>query len=152
MAEWISQNPTYGRGFLDTVVAAMKTDPGAALIVAGKIRLSTNPAFDANFNAAIADLTPDEATFTGYTAGGYAVSLSAVLNLGPTALGSLAHALIVCSADGTSQTCYGYWVDDGANVILMEAFDPDNPPSFELAGDFLDLDVVFPLQATQPAA
>jgi hypothetical protein len=149
-----SQNPQYGQAFLDTVLAAFKTVPGGALIVAGKLRLSKDPAFAPTPQSLIADLTPEECDFSGYTAGGYGLTLSAPVNLSTTVEGVLAGATAIATTASpfVANNVYGYWVDDGANVVLSEAFGAAGPIPIGAAGDFAQVDLRLPVGYVQPAA
>jgi hypothetical protein len=151
MAEFSSISPAYGQAFLDTIAAAYKTIPGAALIAAAKLRLSTDPAFAPTFGATIAALAAHEATFTGYPAGGAAIVLSAPVNLNADTVGALVNIIFLATAPLPANQAYGYWVDDGTNVILMERFPDGLGVHFAAAGDFLNLGVAFPQTMLQPA-
>jgi len=149
-----SLQPTYGRAFIDTVLAAYKTVPGGALIVSPKLRLSKDPAFNPQPGSLIADLTPQEADFSGYTAGGYALVLSAPVNLSGSVEGVLSSATAISVPAGpfVSNNLYGYWIDDGTNMICGEAFGGAGPIPIGLAGDFAQVDVRLPLLFTQPTS
>ena len=142
-----TQGVVYGRAFMATVLAALKTVPGAALIVAGKIRLSKDPAFAPTVDSVITDFTANEADFTGYTAGGYTVTLSAPLNQTTQILAVLCNALAIGGSPFTvPNTIYGYWIDDGTNVVMAEKFAPPGATAnFANTGDYLDLQVLLPI-------
>lgn len=150
MAEYNSTTVIYGRSFLNTILAAFKTLPAAALIIAAaKIRLSKDPAFAPTADSTIAGLAAQEATFTGYPAGGIAVVQSAPVNLSPGAQGELATALFTATGSAIGNVVTGYWIDDGTNVVLAERFAGGLNVSFAVANDFLELVVQLPLQTVQ---
>lgn len=151
MATYSSQLITYGQAYLETVAAANKTAPMTALIASGKLRLSNNPALVANPQATISQLAADECAYSGYTAGGIAVTLSGPLILSNSAVGMLCTGtfLATTATPFVSDSAHGYWIDDGTNVILVEAFPPGTVFSFAQAGAFLELVVLIPLQTSQ---
>jgi hypothetical protein len=134
---------------MDTVLLALKTVPGGALIVSGKARLSKDPSFAPTPDSTIASLAALEADYTGYAAGGIAVVLTTSLNLSPGCLGDLATALFEATGSAVTNTVYGYWVDDGTSVVCGERFAGGGVVAFQVAGDFLDLTVLLPMQLIQ---
>jgi hypothetical protein len=146
-----SQNVIYGTAFLNTVLAAFKTIPAAALIATGKLRLSHDPAFNPVPGTALAALVAQEANFSGYPAGGAAVVLSAPVNLSPTAQGAVVSNLFLATTASpfVNDNCTGYWIDDGTNFIMGEAFGAGQAAAFSSPGDFLELIVELPMQAGQ---
>jgi hypothetical protein len=149
VAYYTSNRIVYGTGFLNTVIGAFNTVPAAKLVNAAKLRLSLSNAFNPAPGSTIASLAANEATFTGYTAGGYAFAASAALNLSGNAQGSVTPILITASGSTTQNVIYGYWIDDGTNLILGEAFPVGQTVTFAAAGDFLQLLVYLPLQNRQ---
>lgn len=149
-----SQSVVYGRAFLATVLGALKVDPAAALIVAPKVRLTKDAVFNPLPSSLVADLELNEADFTGYTTGGYAPTLSGVVNLGSNIVGLTAGVLPTCSGAGapSPNTVYGWWMDDGTNVIVAERFANGLFFTFQNPGDFLDLAIALPLALLQAAA
>ncbi len=150
MNSYFGQNCVYGDEFANTVLAAYKTVPGGALIIGSStIRLSSDPAFNPTPGTTIASLTPNEATFSGYTAP--VVALSAPLNQSPVCAGILNNVLFIATT-GTpfvSGNVYGWWIDDGTNFIAGERFANGGIANFSEPGDFLDLTAVLPLQLQQ---
>ena len=150
MAAYSSQTITFGRAWLETVVAAWKTTASNPLINTAKLRLTTVSSFLPSPDATIAGLDANEANYSGYTAGGLAIVLSAPVNLSPTCVGSVVNETFIATAGSpfVPNVLTGYWADDGTNVIAMEAFGgagiPINGP-----GDFLALLMQLPLQALQ---
>lgn len=152
MSVYTTVGVVYGRTFMNTVLSVFKTASVPALIVAGKVRLSKDPAFSPTPDSTIASFTGQEATFTGYPAGGIAVSLTTNLFLTAGALGDLTTALYVDTGPAIGNTIWGYWIDDGVNVIAAERFAGGFSVPMSLAGDFLDLTVILPMQLTQQAS
>jgi hypothetical protein len=153
MATYTSLNVIFGRAFLNTVVAAWKTTSSGPLIASPKVRLAINPAFLPTPSSTISDLATDEADFSGYPSGGSSITLGAAVNLGVNIQGCVQPASFIAST-GTpfvSNTVYGYWLDDGTNVILAEAFPPGISFTFGSPGDFLELVVAIPANAIQAA-
>lgn len=148
---WTAQNVVYGRTFVNTILAAFAAAPLAELIDTAKIRLSQNPAFAPDPDSAIADLTPTEADYSGYTAGGIAMVVSAPLNLGTDVQGTMSSVLFkaTTATPFVSNTVYGWWIDDGTNLICGEAFPGGVNALFGSINDFLQLDVVTPLPLYQ---
>ena len=153
MTSYTSQALVFGRAFMNTIMAAFAARPAGPLVAAGaKIRLSQDPTFNPTPNSNVAGLSTNEATFSGYTAGGNAVTLSGPVNASPTCQGELASTLFVATASTVTNNVYGYWIDDGVNVIVGERFAGGGIASFNTSGDFLDLQIVLPGQLLQAAA
>jgi hypothetical protein len=149
--EYTAQQVTVGLTFADELLTALTTRPAAAIIAAGKIRLSQDPAFNPTPQSTVAALAANEATYSGYAAGGIALVLTVGLNLSPSIVGAVASALFVASGGGpfVSNNVYGYWVDDGTNLVVGEKFAGGGIASFGAPGDFLDLNVAVPLALGQ---
>lgn len=133
----------YGRAFANTILAALKTAPADPLIDAAKLRLSQDPAYNPTPSATIAALEAQEADYSGYTAGGYAVVVPNPVNLSGSAQGVFLSQLLTATTATpfVDNVLYGWWVDDGANVIAYGRFNQDNPPGMGQPGDFIDLGV-----------
>jgi hypothetical protein len=151
MNSYISQNVVIGQEFMNSLLACISTRPAAALVAAGKIRLSLDPSFNPTPQSTAATLSPNEATFTGYAAGGIAMVLSGAVNVSPVIQGVLANALFTATGSAISNNVYGYWIDDGTNLVIGERFSAAQIASFATAGDFLDLTCIIP-GALQQAA
>jgi len=149
-----TQELVYGSAFMDTVIEALVTRPAGALVVTGKVRLSKDPAFDPAPGSVITDFTTHEADYSGYAAGGIAVALSAPLNVTTTIRGALTSALFVAATASpfVPNNVYGYWLDDGTNVIAGERFAGGGVASFGAPGDFLDLEAMLPFGLLQGVA
>lgn len=151
MPAFASSNPVYGTAFLNSLLNAYKTTAAGPLVATAKVRLNTNPAFNPGAGDTIADNVANEADFSGYPAGGIAVVLSAPVNLSTTCQGSLFNATYTAAAATpfVTGTAYGYWVDDGTNVIMGEKFGAGINFAFGVPGDFLELIGQMPQQAYQ---
>jgi hypothetical protein len=149
--DYVSQSVGYGSAFADTVQAALKTRAAAALVATPKIRLSSNSNFNPTPQSSIATLSASEAAFSGYPAGGASGTVSDPVNLSTMAVGVLMSATFVATtaAPFVEGTCYGYWVDDGTNVIAYERFAGGIQVTFGVPGDFLQLDIELPMQLLQ---
>lgn len=154
MNNWITKSVVYGQSFLLTVVSALKTVPGGALVVAGKLRLSKDPAFNPTSASTISALAANEADYSGYASGGIAVVLTTGLLVGTVGVGAEAPAVFVAATATpfVPATVYGYWVDDGTNVIAAEAFGGGQSALFGAVGDFLALTLLLPFRFQQGAA
>lgn len=121
------------------------------MIATAKVRLSTNPSFVPNSLATIAELAANEANYSGYTAGGVALVVGSPVNLSPTCQGAVTAVSFVATAASpyVPSNVYGYWVDDGTNVIAQEAFAGGASVGFGAPGDFLELVLELPQQGPQ---
>lgn len=148
-----SQRLNIGRTWAKSNVAAFKTDPGAALIVTPKVRLSGDPVFNPTSDSTLASLVAGEAIFSGYTAGGYAPTFSDALNIAADVVGEIANVIptLATATPLVTATVYGYWMDNGADVIVSEKFANGITFTFALVGDFLDLQIVIPVMLSQKA-
>jgi hypothetical protein len=137
-----SINPVLAETLVASMVAAMKTIPGAVLVATPTVHLFT--AVTGNITPQIATTAFTEATFPGYAA--LTPTLAGPLNL--SANQGLAEGLsgsYVASTGITSpgQTCLGYWVDNGSTVMYVaELF--VTPVVFVNPYDFLELTVLLP--------
>ncbi len=136
---------------MDTVLAAFKTTASAALIASAKVRLSNNPSFRPTPTDTIAGNAATECDYSGYAAGGVALVVGAPANLSPTCQGAVTGVqfLATTATPFVASSAYGYWVDDGTNVILAEAFSAGFIATFAAAGDFLELVLEIPQQSPQ---
>lgn len=153
MAGYSSQLITYGNAYLKTQATAQKTAPTNPLINTGKVRLTTATGFSPSGTNTIAELSPNEANFSGYTAGGLALTLTGPVNLSALCEGMIAALtfLATTASPFVPNVLTGYWVDDGTNVIAQEAF-PSPGITISAAGDFLALLLQLPQQVNQPCA
>jgi hypothetical protein len=148
-----SQSVTFGRTFYNTILSALSTRAAAALIVAGKVRLSNNPSFNPSADVQISTLAASECDYSGYASGGIAAVVGGPVNLSANTQGVIIPALFqATSADPFVQaTAYGWWIDDGTNVIAFERFAGGGSARFGAAGDFLALNVLLPGELLQSA-
>lgn len=149
MAQYSSQQVVFGRAFALAVVAALKTAPANPLINLAKLRLSQSPVFNPTPLNVPADFIANEATYSGYTAGGVAVVLTVGLVLSQGAVGAFFGNLFLATGAAVQNLVYGYWIDDGTNVIVAERFAGGVNFPFQQNGDNLDLNVFIPVQLTQ---
>lgn len=151
MASFASANPVYGSAFLASIIGAYKTAPMNPLIDTAKVRLSNNPAFVASPGSTVAELDATECAYSGYAAGGIALVVGAPVILSATCEGAVTalQFLATSATPFVSDTAYGYWIDDGVNVILSEPFSVPGGIPFAAAGNFLELIVQLPQQAPQ---
>ena len=148
---YTSQNVVYGTAFLNTVIAALKTTAAGPLVATAKVRLSKDPSFRPTPANTIAELAANETDYSGYTAGGVALVVGNPVNLSPTCQGAVTglQFLSTTATPYVSDQAYGYWVDDGTNVILAEAFPAGTIANFASPGAFLELVLQLPMQAPQ---
>lgn len=151
MTNYTAQNVTFGQAFMNTIMAALKTVPSGALIATAKLRLSNSPSFAPTPASTIASLDATECAYSGYTAGGIAVSLSAPLNLSTVCQGVLTNGLFLATTASpfVPDVAYGWWIDDGTNFIAGERFSGNQSASFASPGAFLDLNALVPGQLAQ---
>jgi len=143
-----AQRVTLGEDFANTVLAALKTVPGGALVTAGKLRLSKDPTFNPQPSNVIADFTANEADYSGYVSGGISVTLTAPVDLSTVCNGVLFTGLFEATTASPFVGCtvWGWWIDDGTNVICGEKFDGSLSYAFAAPGNFLSLTAIIPLQ------
>lgn len=151
VASYASQSITYGQAFLNTIVAAWKTTASAALIATAKVRLIHEASFTISPQTTIAQLAAQECDYSGYTAGGVALVVGAPVNLSLNAQGAVTgiQFLATAATPFVADTAYGYWVDDGTNMIAGEMFAGGVGITFASAGAFLELILELPLQVNQ---
>lgn len=139
--EYQTKSVVFGAAWVATEIAAVAARPAGALVAAGKLRLSKLPGIIANPNLTRAQLAANEAAYTGYPAGGYAVVFSAQVNLTTQILGLLVNQLFLVTADDpqVNETITAWWIDDGTNLVVMEAFAEGATWSQSGPGDFLAL-------------
>lgn len=140
---WTAQNVVYGRDFVKTLIAALKVAPDDPLINTAKVRLSQDPTFNPSPDSTVAGLDANEATFSGYSAGGLALTVGVPVNLTTLIIGATTPTLFVVATATpvVGNDIYGWWIDDGTNVIAGEKFPAGGAASMNLVGDFIQLDV-----------
>jgi len=146
MASYSAQSVVQGRAFLKTLISALGTVPGGPLLASAKLRLSKDINFNPNRDSLVADLASGEADYAGYTAGGVAVTPSAPVNIGAIGVGMVTDNVFHCTGSTTTNTIYGWWIDDGVNLVAAERFAGSFAPAMAANGDYLDLLAVIALQ------
>lgn len=138
-----SVQPQLTKSFVDAIIGCFAAVPAFALLRTPKLHLLL-ASVALTENTTVADLTPSEATYTGYTPGGIALPApSGPFDLLPTIDGNIYHAVFAVSGPVvTTNTIFGYWVDGntGADLYFAEIF--ATPSAMVAVGDFLDLDVL----------
>lgn len=150
-----SQNVVINRYFAALILNAIVDGDADPLVGATpKIRLSQDPAFNPQPNSTRAELAANEATFSGYTAGGYAPEFTPPVNLNQNAMGTIANVLptAATATPFVGNVITGYWADDGTGVLIAERFANAITFDFAQAGDFLDLLVAIPVNLLQVVA
>jgi hypothetical protein len=124
---------------------AKATDIQAALATS-KIRLLKGPDFVPNQFTARATLLANEADFSGYTAGGYALAAWNGPGNAPGGGAQITSPLVHPAVDGAADpivpnSIVGWWIDDDTaitpQVRLVGIFNP--PRGMAQAGDIIDL-------------
>ena len=147
--QYASQQITFGQAFQLTVAHAWQVVPAGPLISGAKVRLSTASPFVPSSQATIAGLETGEADFSGYAAGGVALTVQPPVLLSTGCVGSVNPISFIATVTSpfVANTITGYWVDDGTNVILMEAL--PNPIVISVPYDYLELILSIPAQLVQ---
>lgn len=144
-----SKNPVFSRAFMDKVLTALKTVPGAALIPTLTVRLlaGTLPALTPD--TPLATLTGLEANYSGYAA--LTPVPTVPVQLSVNAEGYIASTTFVATTASpfVPATVTGYFITDGTNLVAMEAFPAGQQYPMSAAGVFLDLDIALPGQLIQ---
>lgn len=133
-----TKNFTWARAIANAMAAALKTVPGAALLVTPKVSLfSAGPL-----------ITPDVgvAAFTKCAFTGYA---DQTLTMGgPFNAGSLIQCMegsvVFAQTGATGDIAIGYLLSDGVNAFYGAELFVDGSIPFVNSGDFLDVDLVLP--------
>jgi hypothetical protein len=149
LPQYTPQNLTYGTAFLNAIIAALKVAPTNPLVNTAKVRLSANPSYNPTPTSTITALASEEANYSGYTAGGLALTVGSPVNLSSTCQGAVTalQFLATTATPFVANQIYGYWVDDGTNVLVAEKFAAGLVVAFGAPGDYLELLVTFAQQA-----
>jgi len=134
---------TLGRSLIESLLAALSTRPGAALLVTPKVHLFTAGPNPVSENAAVGDFV--EASFVGYVAQTLPALLGPI-NL-PAGDGEGVHSEVDFLAGAVvppGQVIIGYWIDDGVTTFYGGEVFPNAIP-ITVIGDFISLDVVLPV-------
>lgn len=139
-----TQNLVLGRALQDAIVDALSAAPLAELLDAADVILFTDvvsptPTLDP------ADLTAP--TFTGYAPVVLTIPLLGPVNL-DGGIGRAGHQEVnfaATAAPESPQIVRGYAVTNGDQTVLYAAEQFAEPVTFEEEGDFLSLDIIFPI-------
>jgi hypothetical protein len=140
-----------GQAAANALLGALTTGHVGGLLATGKLRLSHDPSFNPTPQSTLASLSAQEANFSGYPAGGVAVSLTTGLNLSPNAQGASQAALFEAAAATpfVADNITGWWIDDGTIFWVGERFAAGLIAGFAAVGDFLELIAIIPELLTQ---
>jgi hypothetical protein len=138
-----SSSPQMSKFLVDELLATLGALPTAALLKTPKVHLLM-AAVLLNENTKVADLTPNEATYTGYTAGGIALPApGGPYELNPAVDGNLYTVVFSVAAPGTvTNTIYGYWIDGNVGVEMYQSEIFATPYPMVLVGDFLQVNLL----------
>lgn len=138
---WRTKKFQWQRITTTAFLGALATRPAAALLATPQVLLFVSgPGI--NPDAVIGDFV--EPTFHGYAAS--VLTLVGPGNLSANDLGMLAPANFLATAGGAiADTVLGYLLVDTTSMIVYGWEYFDNPFSFALVGDFIDIDLVLPL-------
>lgn len=137
-----SQNPWLTKAQLDALLAALSARPAAALWDAPKVHLGVND-FVPDAATALGDFV--EASFAGYTPGGYALpAFSAPVNLPDEGQAILSTVNIIAAGGivAPGEVAYTYYITDAAGAVLYQYERFSDVVPFANPGDFLDLTVL----------
>lgn len=147
---YTAKNVVYGLVWMKLLAGALKVAPADPLIDTAKVRLSKDPDFALNKNTVIEDLEDNEADFSGYAAGGVALTVGTAVNIGTSQAGTQAPVTFTAAAADpfVTGTVYGWWIDDTVNFICGERLTAPLVFQFNAPGDYLQLDVITPFPLT----
>ena len=138
---------TFSRSLRNAMLNALKTIPTAPLMGNPLVRLYAGPQIP-QVDSVVSDFTAS--AFSGYA--DQAVTLTAAGNLTPDIqeVHGTANFTATSTASFTVGTADGYLLLDstGATYLAGERFSAT--VNFGLNGDFLEVDLIVPLQGTQP--
>jgi hypothetical protein len=133
----------------NAALTALKTAPGAALWPTPKIHLSQDPAYSPGPTDTNATLAVHECTFTGYVA--QVPTFVVPVNVGATTEALISTVVFQSTGSAITNQVYGYWGDDGTNLFLAEAFGAVGPFQVAISGDYVQIDVILPINVVQTA-
>lgn len=146
-----SENVILSQYIRNAMLTTLTTRPGAALWQTPKIHLSNLSTFAPAPTATLASLTANETAFSGYTAA--TVTAVVPVNVSPTVQALI--ATVVFEATTASpfvpDTIWAYWGDDGTNWLVAEKFANGASIPIASAGDYCQIDLIFPLGTPQAA-
>jgi len=140
-----------GNPIAGAILGALSTRPAGALWATPKVRLFNSPGVNPTPTTALSVYTAAETGFSGYTAGGEVPTFSGVVNLTPTSQGIVANCTYVATTATpfVPDNLYGWWADDGTNPVLAEKFNGGAVIAIGNPGDWLDLQIAFPVNTNQ---
>lgn len=143
MSIFTSVKPRWKRWIVSQMLNLMQTGQAAPSLTTPLVHLlKATVVF--NSDTPIATLTAQEATFTGYVAQALP-TLSGPVNTIPDTQAKLGNNIFIVGASPTiTNSVYGYYIDHNtaADWVLAELF--PTPLVMALAGDFIDLNLLFP--------
>jgi hypothetical protein len=134
-------SPVFNEAWLQGLLAALSTVPGAALLVTPKVHLRTDSLVPQPTDTSA---TYTEAAYSGYAA--VALTLAGPVNAGPSYIAEVGNALFVSTTGSpfVPNNITGYYLTTGTNTLVMsENF--ANPIPIATAGDAIDLAVALAL-------
>lgn len=139
----------YSEEFARVVVAAIKTNPAAALAVAPMVRLIQEESFSPTPATTLAEVVAVEADFTDYAE--KALTMTEPANVGPDVEGAIGTVNFNMTTDPvvTQNTIYGYFIEATDVLVLTEMFATGQQVSMANVGDFLTLNVAIPFRDYQ---
>lgn len=137
---------------LDVILAAMKTNPAAALFPTLKLRLGKTENFVVTPTTTKADADAQQADFTDYVE--VSVTLSDPVNLSANADGVTVSGTftMTTSPPVTTNTVWNYYLISGTILLGGEKFAGGASISMALTGDFATINVQLPLRFEQAVA
>jgi hypothetical protein len=151
-AVYKSQNVVLSQYVRNAMLSALFARPAGPLVAYGKAHLSHDPAFNPQPNTALSALTGQEANFSGYTP---QVPTPVVpVNIGTTTQGLIFTSVFEAStgAPFVGDTITGYWFDDQTNLTVGERFANNLTIGIAAPNDYVQVDVIVPLNSPQIAA
>jgi hypothetical protein len=136
-----SQNITMGYSLAASLLAALSTRPGSALLLTPTVHLYTAKSALISPQSTVAQFT--EAAFPGYAAVAQPTLLGPINLPSGEGIGVHSESDFLCSTSSTpGETILGYWVDNGGSTFYAaEQF--ANPIQILNQGDFVSLDLVY---------
>jgi hypothetical protein len=151
VASYQSVNVVIGNPIAGALLGALSVRPAGALWSTPKVRLFNSPTVNPQPTTPLATYTAAETAFSGYTSGGIAPTFSGVVNLTPGSQGIVANVTYVATTATpfVPDTIYGWWADDGTNPVVAEKFAGGRAIPISNVGDWLELQIAFPVNSVQ---
>jgi hypothetical protein len=143
----VTQTLVYMTAFLQAVITAFTTRPAAALLATPTVHLYNN-LYAPVPGSVVGSFT--ETAFSGYAAA--TPTISAPVNTSPNCLAAVAPCtfIAVTASPFVPDTIYGYYIESAGVLVAAESF--SSPVPITAPGDFIDLQVVLPMQAYMAAS